>query len=140
MVTPAQRIALEAHIAAERAGDVDGAVAPLAENASYVIPGYVLEGKAAIRALYEFVLPHLPAANFDEYLRALDDPAVTRWGTDHCVIEYTDDYPEHRNMIVVVIFEGDRIRSENTYLRTLSSPPLPMDDVFRGVPGVRPVA
>lgn len=139
MATQAQRAALEAHIAGERAGDVDAAMAPLSDNASYVIPGYVLESHAAIRALYEFVLPKLPAENFDEYRRALDDPAVARWGEDHCVLEYTDDYPEHRNMIVVIHFEGDKVKSENTYYRTQSSAPFPADKVLRGVPGVRAV-
>ena len=138
MVTQVQRAALEAHIAGERARDVDAAMAPLSDNASYVIPGFVLESHAAIRAMYEFVLPHLPLENFDEYLRALDDPAVARWGEDHCVLEYTDDYPCHRNMVVVIHFEGDRVKSENTYYRTAEQPAFPAEQVFKGVAGVRP--
>lgn len=51
-------------------------------------------------------------------LRALDDPEVTRWGDSHCVIEYSDDYQLHRNMVVVVHFDKeDKIKSENTYWR-----------------------
>lgn len=36
------------------------------------MPDYVL----AIRAMYEFAMPHLAEANMDEYRRGLDDPAV----------------------------------------------------------------
>lgn len=138
MISQAARRNLEAHIAGERAGDIDAALAPLSDDCSYVIPGYVLHGKGAVRAMYELALPHLPAANFDEYLRALDDPAVARWGEDHCVLEYTDDYPHHRNMVVVIHFEGDRVRSENTYYRTLEQPSR-AGEALAGVPGVMAV-
>ena len=114
-------------------------MAPLAEVPSYVIPGYVLQGKEAVRAMYERILPHLTPELLDEYRRALDDPAVTRWGEDHCVLEYTDDYPLHRNMIVVVHFDGDRVKSENTYFRTLEQP-RETGAALAGMPGVVPVA
>ena len=113
-------------------------MAPLVDEPSYVIPGYVLQGREAIRAMYERVLPHLSEELLDEYRRALDDPAVTRWGEDHCVLEYTDDYPHHRNMIVVVHFEGDRIKSENTYFRTLEQP-RKAGEALAGLPGVIPI-
>lgn len=115
MVSPAARRNLEAHIRGERARDVDAAMASLSEHPSYVIPGGLLEGREAIRAMYQNVLPQLPQEMFDEYLRALDDPAVTHWGDDHCVIEYDARYPYHHGMLVVVHFEGERVRSENTY-------------------------
>ncbi|MCK9543812.1 MAG: nuclear transport factor 2 family protein [Novosphingobium sp.] len=140
MVTPAQRASLEAHIIGERAKDMDAAMAPLSENASYVIPGYVLQGKVPIRRMYEHVLPGIPTESFDEYLRALDDPAVASWGANHCVLEYTDDYPHHRNMIVVVHFDGDKVKSENTYYRTIEQRTLPMEQVFGSMDGVIPVA
>lgn len=122
MVSETARANLRAHILGERAKDLDALMAPLCDEPSYVIPGYLLKGRGAIRALYEEVLPHLPPELLDEYLRALDDPEVTHWGDDHCVIEYTDDYPYHRNMVVVVHFDGDKVKSENTYYRTLEQP------------------
>lgn len=139
MVTPMQRAALEAHIRGERTGQVDAALAPLADEPTYVIPGYVLVGKEAVRRLYEFVLPQLPLENFDEYLCALDDPEVAFWGENHLVLEYTDAYPNHRNMVVVVHFEGDRVKSENTYYRTLAQPGTEIDTVFADVDGAVPI-
>lgn len=140
MVSATARKNLEAHIAGERARDLDAALAPLAEHPRYVIPNFVVEGREALRALYELSLPHLSPENFDEYLRALDDPRVVRWGQDHCVLEYTDDYPLHRGMVVVVHFEGDRVKSENTYFTSASRfGASPMDEKFTTLPGVTPI-
>lgn len=136
MVSAAARRNLEAHIAGERAGDLEALMAPLAAQPRYVIPGFVLEGRAAVRRMYELALPQITAESSDEYLRALDDPRVTRWGTDHCVIEYDARYPWHQGMVVVVLFDGERLRSENTYFTTAARfartfPP----EAFAGVPG-----
>lgn len=137
MVSAAARRSLEAHIAGERAGDLEALMAPLSANPRYVIPGFVLEGRAAVRRMYELALPQLTAESSDEYLRALDDPRVTRWGDDHCVIEYDGRYPWHAGMVVVVHFDGDSVKSENTYFTTAAGfartfPP----DAYAGVPGV----
>jgi hypothetical protein len=118
MVSAAARRNLEAHINAERVHDVEAVMATLSHSPHYVIPNCVLEGREAVRAMYERALKHLPTKHYDEYLRALDDPRVTRWGDDHIVLEYTDDYPLHRDMVVIVVFDGDKIKSENTYYRS----------------------
>lgn len=137
MVSKAARQNLEAHIAGERAKDIDAALAPMCDNPRYAVTNYILEGRAAIRAMYERALPHLPPENFDEYLRALDDPHVARWGEDHIVLEYTDGYPLHRGMVVVVHFEGDRLKSENTYHTTAERAKTAVfDEAFEQVPGV----
>ena len=140
MVNPQQRKNLEAHIAGELAGDVDAALAPMCDHPRYVVPNYLLEGKAAIRAMYERALPHLPAENFAEYRRALDDPRVAYFGENHIVLEYTDDYPLHSGMVVVIHFEGDRLKSENTYYTSSSKVNAArFDDAFNQVPGVTPI-
>jgi hypothetical protein len=36
-------------------------------------------------------------------------------GEDHIVLEYTYDYPLHRGMVVIVVFDDDKIKGENTY-------------------------
>jgi hypothetical protein len=116
---PDARRHLEAHIAGERNRDLDALMAPLSEQVRYVIPGWILEGRAAVQAMYERVLSLLTPALSEEYLRALDDPRVARWGDDHIVIEYTDEYPLHCGMVVVVHFDvNGRVRSENTYFAT----------------------
>jgi len=116
MVSERARENLLRHIEAERRRDLDAIVAPLSSHARYVIQDMVFEGRDAIRAMYARGLDNLTDENMDEYLRALDDPAVTRWGDRHCVIEYSDDYPLHRNMVVIVHFdENDDLVSENTY-------------------------
>jgi hypothetical protein len=139
MVSKAARANLEAHIAGERGKDIEALLAPMAPHPSYVIPGYLLEGMPAIRRMYENILPHLSEDLLDEYRRALDDPEVTHWGENHCVLEYTDRYPLHRNMVVIVHFEGDKVKSENTYFRTLE-PPRPPAETVTGVAGVTPFA
>lgn len=137
MVSEAARESLEAHIAGERAGDVDAALAPMCANPRYVVPNYILDGHEALRAMYERALPHLPEENFDEILRALDDPLVAFYGENHIVLEYTDDYPLHRGMVVVVHFEDDRLKSENTYYTSTSRMSAAhFDDAFADVPGV----
>ena len=118
MVSEAARRNLEAHIRGECERDIDALMAPLSAHPRYVIPGGVLEGRAAVEAMYRNVLPMLGPELSAEYLRALDDSAVTCWGDQHCVIEYSDAYPLHRGMVVVVHFDGDRVRSENTYFAT----------------------
>ena len=116
---PAARRNLQAHIEGERLRDLDALMAPLSGSPRYVIPGWVLTGRAAVRAMYERALPLLSPTLSDEYLRAIDDPRVCRWGDDHLVIEYSDAYPLHRGMVVVVHFDCDgRIHSENTYFAT----------------------
>jgi len=114
MISKAARHNLAAHIRGERALDLDALLAPLCENPSYVVPGYVLHGRAAVAEMYRQVMPALSGELSDEYLRALDDPAVARWDDDHCVPEYSDAYSLHRGVVVVVRFEGDLLRSENT--------------------------
>jgi hypothetical protein len=127
---------LEAHIRGERAGDLEALMAPLSEVPRYVVPGWVLAGRQAVRAMYERVLPLLSPALSDEYLRALDDPGVARWGDDHLVLEYTDEYPLHRGMVVVVHFDTDGlVRSENTYFATPELLSRYAADSFEGVPG-----
>jgi hypothetical protein len=116
---PDARRHLEAHIAGERARDLDALMAPLSDQVRYVIPGWILEGRTAVRAMYERVLSLLTPALSDEYLRALDDLHVARWRDDHVVLEYNDAYPLHRGMVVVVHFDANgRVRSENTYFAT----------------------
>jgi len=107
---------LEAHIAGERARDLDALMAPLAPHPRYVVPGWVLDGREAVREMYARALPYLTPELSDEYLRSLDDPRVACWGPDHIVVEYTPDYPLHEGMVVVVHFDADgRVTSENTY-------------------------
>lgn len=136
MISQAARKNLEAHIQGERQRDVAALMTPLSEHPRYVIPNYVLEGRAAVEAMYRLTLPILSAALSDEYLRALDDPQITRWGDDHCVIEYSDDYPLHRGMVVVVHFDGDRVKSENTYYTSTKRAGTFPANAFEGVPGV----
>ena len=139
MVSDAARKNLEAHIAGERRRDLDALMAPLSDHPFYVITDYLLDGREAVRAMYERVLPILNDQLSDEYLRALDDPNVASWGDRHCVLEYTDDYPLHRNMIVVVHFDGDKVKSENTYFRTSKMMKAPVDEAFLATPGVIPI-
>lgn len=137
MVSQAARKNLEAHIQGEAERDMEALMAPLSDSVRYVIPNYVLEGKAAIEAMYERAMPVLTRENSDEYLRALDDPAVARWGENHCVLEYTDDYPLHRGMVVVIHFDGDKVKSENTYFTSAGRlQEMTRDEDFEKVPGV----
>ena len=74
-------------------------------------------------------------------MRALEDPRVARWGDDHIVLEYTDDYPLHRGMVVVVVFDGDTIKSENTYYTSfVSFASGMMDGEFAQMRGVTPLS
>jgi hypothetical protein len=133
---PDARRHLEAHIAGERARDLDALMAPLSKSPRYVVPGWTLEGRTAVRAMYERALPMLSPALSDEYLRAIDDPNVARWGADHLVLEYTADYPLHRGMVVVVHFDSTgRIHSENTYFATPQLLNRYADESYAGVPG-----
>lgn len=137
MASIAARKSLEAHIRGERERDLAAAMAPLSDHPRYVVPNFIFDGPAAIEAMYRLVLPSLTPENADEYLRALDDPVVARWGDDHCVLEYSDDYPLHKGMVVVIHFDGDKVKSENTYFTSVQRfvgtfPP----DAFVGVPGV----
>lgn len=135
---PDARSFLEAHIAGERAGDLDALMTALSAHPRYVVPGWILDGRAAVRAMYERALPLLSPALSDEYLRALDDPRVARWGDDHVVLEYSDDYPLHRGMVVVVHFDADgRVRSENTYFATPELLARYEAVGYDGIPGAR---
>jgi hypothetical protein len=54
----------------------------------------------------------------EDPLLALDDPKVTYWGDEHCVIEYSVEYPMHHGWVMVVHFDGDRFAGESAYLTT----------------------
>jgi hypothetical protein len=133
---PDARRNLITHIEGERLRDLDALMAPLSSSPHYVIPGWVLTGRPAVRAMYERALPLLSPALSDEYLRAIEDPQVSRWGSDHLVIEYSDDYPLHRGMVVVVHFDADgRIRSENTYFTSQALLARHGSESYEGIPG-----
>lgn len=118
MVSAEARKNLELHIEAERRHDMEGIVAPLSDDASFIVDSMIFEGKDAIRSMYERGLDQLTSERQDEYLQALDDPEVTKWGPTHCVIEYSDKYPLHKNLVVIVHFdEQGKVKSENTYYR-----------------------
>jgi hypothetical protein len=127
---------LEAHIQGERNRDLDALMAPLSDVPRYVVPGWVLEGRVAVRTMYERAMPLLSPELSDEYLRALDDRRVAHWGDEHVVLEYTEDYPLHRGMVVVVHFDAQgRILSENTYFANPSLLARFPADAYEGVPG-----
>ena len=130
---------LRAHVAGELARDLDATMAPLSDNPVWSIPGYRLEGREAVRAMYEVALKVQPEADVKEILRALDDPEVTFWGEAHCVIEYSDAYPLHRGWILVVHFDGDRVAGEHGYQTTpdqIARSSEGLGSALEGVPGV----
>jgi hypothetical protein len=139
MVSRAAKEMLRAHVAGELAGDVDAAMAPLSDRPVWCIPGYCVEGREAVRALYEAALKIQPVEFVKEILRALDDPEVVFWGETHCVIEYSDAYPLHRGSILVVHFEGDRVAGEHAYHTTpdqIERSRVGIGAALEGVPGV----
>jgi hypothetical protein len=140
-VSDAARQSLREHLAGELARDLDATMAPLSERPVWLIPGYRLEGRLAVSAMYERTLPLAPAEYVEEIRRAIDDTTVTHWGESHCVIEYTDAYPLHRGWVLVVHFDGDRISGEHGYFtqQTETAPGLFGDD-FEHVPGVTRLA
>src|SRR6516225_7581107 len=91
-------------------------MAPLSERPVWLLTNYRLDGYEAVRAMYERLLPLVPAEYVEEMQRAIDDSTVTHWGESHCVIEYTDAYPLHRGSVLVVHFDGDRISGEHAYM------------------------
>src|SRR5580765_3485938 len=99
MVSDAARQSLRDHLAGELAGDLDATIAPLSDHPMWLITNYRVEGREAVRAMYETVLGRLPEGLIEEISRALDDPKVTHWGDAHCVIEFTDEYPLHRGSV-----------------------------------------
>ena len=137
MVSDAARQSLRDHVAGELAGDLDATMAPLSERPVWLLTNYRLDGYEAVRAMYERLLPLVPAEYVEEMQRAIDDTTVTQWGESHCVIEYTDAYPLHRGSVLVVHFDGDRISGEHAYMTV---PPEPMTGLFgedfEHVPGV----
>jgi hypothetical protein len=136
MVSNAAKEALRAHVTGELAADLDATMAPLSDHPVWLIPGYRVEGREAVRALYETALKVQPAAYVEEILRALDDPGVTFWGETHCVIEYSDAYPLHRGWILVVHFDGDRVAGEHGYQTTPDQSREGLGAALEGVPGV----
>lgn len=137
MVSPNARKTLEKHILAERASDLDGAMATLSDNPVFIVPNLKVEGKEAVRAMYALSMGVLPSEYYDEILRALDDPDVARWGEDHIVLEYSAAYPLHRGFVVVVHFDGERVKSENTYCSSSAKfEQVRYPDDFLRMPGV----
>jgi hypothetical protein len=139
MASDVAREMLRAHVAGELAGDLDATMAPLSDHPVWLIPGYRLEGREAVRAMYETALKVQPAGYEKEILRALDDPGVTFWGDTHCVIEYSAAYPLHRGWVLVVHFGGDRIAGEYSYQTTPDQNARSSDrlgSALEGVPGV----
>jgi hypothetical protein len=133
---PNARRNLEAHIAGERVQNLEALMAPLSACPRYVVPGWLLEGRDAVREMYRRALPYLTHALSDEYLRAIDDDSVSRWGEDHIVIEYTADYPLHAGMVVVVHFDDEgRVYSENTYYTNPALRERFGTPSYEGVPG-----
>ena len=138
MVSDAARQSFKDHLAGELARDLDATMAPLSEHPVWLTPSYRLEGREAVRAMYDVLLPLVPAEYVEEMLRAVDDPVVTHWGESHCVIEYSDAYPLHRGHVLVVHFEGDRLSGEHAFL-TLGTETIAglFGDEVERVPGVQ---
>lgn len=126
------RRALVRHIEAERAHDIEAIMDSLVDDCCYLLTGWELRGKPALRAMYEMAMPSLTDDNMNEYLRAIDDPAVATWGPEHVVLSYTADYPLHHGMLVIARFRDGKVASEDTLL-TVASADSP--SAFAGVPG-----
>lgn len=126
------RTALRAHIEAERARDIGAIMASLHDDCRYLVTGWELLGKDAVRAMYERAMPSLTRENMDEYLRAIDDPKVATWGPEHVVLSYTADYPVHYGMIVITRFRDGKVLAEDTFY-SVATPDNP--EAFAGVPG-----
>jgi hypothetical protein len=137
MVSDAARQNLRDHLTGELARDLDATMAPLSERPEWLVPNYRIEGYESVRALYERVLPLVPAEYVEEIRRAIDDTTVTHWGESHCLIEYTDAYPLHRGSVLVVHFDGDRISGEHAYVTLPTGTPTGLfGDDFEQLPGV----
>lgn len=130
------KTALKAHIMAERARDIEAIMASLHDDPFYIIPGFELRGKPAIRAMYEMSMPALTPENADEYLAALDDPTVATWGDEHVVLTYTSAYPIHYGMCVVAILADGKVKSEHSYF---FREPMSPTSAFAGIEGATPV-
>ena len=135
------RAALKGHIAAERARDLDGIMETVSDDVYFIIPGFELRGKPAVRALYAQAMPNLTEANADEYLRAMDDPAVATWGPELLILAYDTSYPLHYGMFVVTHFSQGKVKSEHTFINVTpnSASAQPQLGAFASVPGVTPV-
>ena len=59
IVLDAAKQSLRAHVAGELAGDLDATMAPLSDDPVWLIPGYRLAGREAVRAMYEMALKAL---------------------------------------------------------------------------------
>jgi hypothetical protein len=118
------RQALVAHIEAERSRDIDAILATLSDDPYYLVPGAILRGREALREMYASNVGALTPENADEYLRALDDAAVTTWGDAHLILEYTPEYPIHYGMVVIVRFADGRVQSEHTFFTGAKSQPV----------------
>ena len=82
MVSGVAREMLRAHVAGELAGDLDATMAPLSDHPVWLIPGYRLEGREAVRAMYEVALKVQPAGYVNEIVRALDGKGALRGAVD----------------------------------------------------------
>jgi hypothetical protein len=126
------RRALSRHIEAERAHDMEAIMDSLCEDCCYLVTGWELRGKPALQAMYERSMSALTDENMDEYLRAIDDPAVADWGPQHVVLSYNADYPLHHGMIVITRFRDGKVASEDSFF-SVALPDNP--DAFAGIVG-----
>ena len=87
-ITPAEMNRLiEQHIAAETAGDTDGAVAMYTDDVIHDVVGAphgALHGPDAAKGFYEFLTSNVAIEQMDL--------TNARYGDDHCVIEHQCDW------------------------------------------------
>ena len=115
------REVLRGHNAAEHAADVETTMASVSAHPRWLMhPAYEIVGREAVEELYRRTLPqpgHVELGN--ETIRAVDDPDITSWGTNHCVIEFgraPERYPLHQGFVLIVAFDGLAISEERLYL------------------------
>jgi len=119
-VTREARIAnMVEHMLAEKDNDLERLMATVGPNPQWDLhPIGYWKGWDTVREMYWRNFPFEPEGP-EEMIKGVTDPRVAMWGEDHVIFHmalFADDYPRHRNLTILMKFEGNLVKGETVFL------------------------
>ncbi|WP_138921483.1 hypothetical protein [Novosphingobium pentaromativorans] len=76
------------------------------------------QGWESVLRMYHANFPFAPEGPL-EMIKGVHDPRVAMWGEDHVLFHmaiYADEYPLHRNLTILIKFQGNLVQGETVFL------------------------
>jgi len=107
------------HMRAEHDNDFNRLAATISPNPCWNLhPIGAWSGWEAVLKMYRMNFPFAPGGPL-EMIKGVSDDRVAMWGDNHVLFHmaiHADDYPLHRNLTILMNFDGNLVQGESVFL------------------------